>query len=154
MSDETTTQATGSGEEQAAGVSQNVPQCPNGRGGDNLSDAQSSAGLSDAQLHAIELLIAGTAPSKVAEECFVDRRTIYRWREEHEPFRAELERRRRELWSAASDRIRAMILTSLRILNDDLQEQYQDTRRNAATTVLRVTNVRKLIEAEMTGGGE
>ena len=77
MSDqETTTQMTGAGEGHAAGMSQNVPQCPNGGGGDKLSDAQSSAGLTDAQLHAIELLIAGTAPSKVAEECFVDRRTV------------------------------------------------------------------------------
>ena len=40
----------------AATMSQNVPQSPNGGGGDNLSDAQVPAGLNDAQFRVIESL--------------------------------------------------------------------------------------------------
>jgi hypothetical protein len=130
-------------------TSRNVPKCPIGASADATSDAQPLAGLSDTQLKAVELLIGGTSITRTAQECGVDRRTVYRWRHEDGPFRAELQRRRQELWSIAADRMRSMVLTSLTIFNDALQEEWADARFQAATKLLRVVNLRKLVEADM-----
>jgi len=131
-------------------MSQNVPGRPNGGATRNEAVAQLPAGLSDAQCRAIELLIVGTLPGKVAKRCGVDRRTVYRWRHECEPFRAELERLRREMWAASADQMRAMICKSLSVLAVELDNVYDNSRFRAASTILRVANVRKLIESEMT----
>ena len=121
-------------------MSQDVPECPNP--GDRLNGAPPS--LTDKQLAAIELLLRGKSMSAVATALSMDRRTLYRWRQE-EPFRFELECRRRELWDEAADRLRGMVHPSLDILERELADRYDGARHRAATAVLRLADLRKVV---------
>jgi hypothetical protein len=132
-----------------AAMSQNVPGCPNGADRHSAPAAQVPAGLTDAQLRAIELLLAGTSPAKVAQACGVDRRTIFRWRHECEPFRAELDRGRRAMWASAVERMRAMVGRSLSILEEELDDEYDRSRVRAASLVLTHSNVRRMMRDDM-----
>ena len=54
--------------------------------------------LNEKQLVAIELLAAGSSFVQAAKELEVDRRTLFRWRQE-EQFRQRLRERHREMWA-------------------------------------------------------
>ena len=77
----------------SAETSQNVPLCPSAAHCFPENGAQDA--LSDRQRAALELILLGQNDSAVAERVGVDRRTIYRWRNENETFAAELYTRRR-----------------------------------------------------------
>ena len=133
------------GQAVAAAMSQNVPECPIRAERISAPDAQVPAGLGDAQLRAIELLLLGTPLVDVARECGVDRRTVYRWRHDDRLFRAELERDRREMWATNMDRMRMLIGRSLDVLEEELDEEHPRSRMWAARTVLNQTGLRKLV---------
>ncbi len=132
-----------------AAMSRNVSHCPAGEPRPGACELQPPAGLSDKQRTALEAMLGGTSVARAAREIGVDRRTLFRWRRECEPFRAELAQRRREMWIGATDRLRAMVGRSLRVLDRQLHDTYPDTRYRAAAAVLRLANVRKLAEEEM-----
>lgn len=129
--------------------SDNVRDCPNGADGRFAPGVQVPAGLTDAQLRALELLLTGTSQAKVARACGVDVRTIYRWRHECEPFRAALDRARRDMWVDTMYRMRAMVATSLNVLAEQLVDEYDTSRVRAASIVLTHSNVRKVMQADM-----
>jgi hypothetical protein len=131
-------------------MAENVRKCPNGADGRFTPAAQVPAGLSDAQQRAVWLLITGTSFAQVARECGVDARTIYRWRYECEPFRAELARVRRQQWDHVADRLRGLVITAFDVLSAEIVDEYDRSRVRAAGMVLRTANVRKLIEDELT----
>lgn len=134
----------------AQAMSDIVRNCPIGAGDGNEPAAQVPAGLSDVQRRAAYLLLSGTPIGQVASECRVSPRTVYRWRYESEPFRAELERARRRHWDVVADRLRALVVSAFDVLSAEIVDEYDRSRVRAAGMVLRAVNVRKLIEDEMT----
>ncbi|HEV2293877.1 MAG TPA: hypothetical protein VGR35_08465 [Tepidisphaeraceae bacterium] len=107
------------------------------------------AGLTPAQATALDALLSGTSVKATAELAGVDRRTVHRWLTECEPFRNELALRRREMWRRASDRLRALVGPALTVLRDQLDVIWENTSFRAASTILRLANVKKLAEDEM-----
>ena len=118
-----------------------VPECPQMSHLAESSQLEASS-LNDNQKVAIQLLLMGKKVSKIAEAIGVDRRTIHRWRQD-ELFQEELDRRRRELWSAATDRLRALVHPAIDVLEQELAARYDRMRYRAANAVLRHANLRK-----------
>jgi len=118
-----------------------VRECP------KMSDpAQSSqlddSGLNEKHLAAIRLLLQGQSCTQIARALEVDQRTLYRWRQ-HPVFREELAQQREELWSDATERLRAMVHPALDVLEEDLVNPYDRARFRAANVVLRLCDLRK-----------
>jgi hypothetical protein len=112
-------------------VSQNVLECP--RGENCLNDKQHAA---------IELLILGQKTKDVASAVGVERRTVTRWKVD-ENFREELDRRRRELWSRASQRIASLVHPAIDVLEKHLNDRYEGNRFRAASAVLRLVDLKQ-----------
>lgn len=100
--------------------------------------------LSDKQRAAIELLILGQRMSCIAGAIGIDPSTLYRWRQD-ETFVAELDRCRRELWAGAAERLRALVHPSLDVMEQHLRDRYERNRFRAASSVLRLADLRKCI---------
>jgi hypothetical protein len=92
--------------------------------------------LSDRQCRAIELLVQGYTESAVAAEVGIHRTTIWRWGEHHPVFRAELARRRQELWSAAADRFRRTLFAAVKTLRNHLRHEQAAVQFRAAKALL------------------
>jgi hypothetical protein len=74
----------------------------------NATERNEVQPLNSRQLRAVDMLIAGMTNTEVAAEIGVDRTTVWRWGTD--PFfRAELARRRHELWNSMADRMRALL---------------------------------------------
>jgi hypothetical protein len=120
-------------------MSQNVSQC--------LTSADRLNGTEDdGKTLALALILAGKPDTEVAKEVGVHRRTIYRWRHEDEQFLGELNRRRRELWNGLGDRLRSLLDPAVDVLARQLSDPYERTRFRAATTLLKLADVRKAME--------
>jgi hypothetical protein len=102
--------------------------------------------LSPQQQTALWLLLAGKPDSAVAASLNIHRATILRWRLHTPAFAAELQRRRQEIYQAAADRLRTLVIKSLMILEKALNDRYQETRIQTATHILRLINTRKLAD--------
>jgi hypothetical protein len=100
--------------------------------------------LNDNQHAAIRLLVLGKTLGAVAEAVGVSPRTLYTWRQDPD-FLAELERRREEIWSGAADRLRAMIHPSLDVIEQHLADPYDRSRFRAANSVLRLSDLRRVV---------
>ena len=74
------------------------------------------ATLSIEQHNAIDLLILGHTDHAVAEQIGVARETICRWRNENPYFMAELNRRRKDVWQTAQERLRGLVGKAIDIL--------------------------------------
>lgn len=61
------------------------------------------------QENAIDLLILGKTDAEVGQTVGVRREQIWRWRNEHPYFQAELNRRRADLWRGAQERLRHLV---------------------------------------------
>jgi transposase-like protein len=113
--------------------------------------AQSSqlelSSLNEKQRAAMQLLLMGKKLSTIARTLGIDAKTLYRWRQD-ELFQEELDRRRRELWSAATDRLRALVHPAIDVLEQELAARYDRTRYRAANAVLRHANLRKCVPPE------
>ena len=66
--------------------------------------------LSVEQLNAIDLLVTGKTDQEVADLVGVSRSTVTGWRLYNPTFAAELNKRRKEVWGAAGDRLRTLLL--------------------------------------------
>jgi Homeodomain-like domain len=78
--------------------------------------------LSLEQLNAIDLLVTGKSDREVAEVVGVSRQTVCGWRLYDPSFQAELNRRRKEVWGAAADRLRSLLPKALEVLERELDE--------------------------------
>lgn len=76
--------------------------------------------LSVEQQNAVDLLITGQADGEVATAVGVTRHTICTWRNHHPAFQAALNARRREVWSAAVDRLRELLPRAVERLESEL----------------------------------
>lgn len=77
-------------------------------------------GLSIEQLNAIDLLVMGKTDQEVADVICVNRVTITKWRNYDIYFRAELNKRRKEIWGTAIDKIRALLPRAIERLEKEL----------------------------------
>lgn len=69
--------------------------------------------LTPAQAAAVDHLAAGSSVTDAAAAINVSRQTVSGWLNDHAAFKAELNRRRAELWGAAADRLRALLPKAL-----------------------------------------
>jgi len=76
--------------------------------------------LSIEQLNAIDLLVMGHTDREVAEAVGVNRSTVTSWRLYNPDFIATLNRRRKEVWGAAADRLRKLLLKAMDVLEQAL----------------------------------
>ena len=95
------------------------------------------ATLSIEQHNAIDLLILGHTDHAVAEQTGVTRETVCRWRNENPYFMAELNRRRKDVWQTAQERLRGLVGKAIDILEQALQPD--DVK--VAVTILRAANL-------------
>lgn len=79
-------------------------------------------GLTAKQLVAIDCLLMGKTDREAAEVAGVNRVTITKWRLYDPYFQAELNRRRAEIWNAAVDRLRNLILKALDVVEKSLDQ--------------------------------
>lgn len=73
-------------------------------------------GLTIEQLNAIDLLVTGKSDQEVADKVGVNRVTVTSWRLYDPYFQAELNRRRKEIWGASVDRMRALLPKAFDVL--------------------------------------
>ena len=69
--------------------------------------------LNDKQLQAIDLILIGNTDDWVAKYVGVNRSTVNQWKNHNPYFKAELNRRRKEVWGSALDRIRHLAFKAL-----------------------------------------
>jgi len=74
------------------------------------------------QLNAIDLLVTGKTDQAVADAVGVARPTVTKWRLDDPHFEAALNRRRKEVWGASADRIRALLPKAFDVLEKAIDE--------------------------------
>src|SRR5215212_6996994 len=79
--------------------------------------------LTDAQLAAIEMLVLGKPLGDINGELKIDRKTLYRWRQDA-AFREKLGERRSNFWDGAGDRLKDLIEPSLEVMAEHLADRY------------------------------
>ena len=99
--------------------------------------------LTVAQLNAIDLLAQGKTDTDTAEALGVHRVTVTRWRLYSPEFQAQLNRRRRELWDGAADKLRALVPRALDRLAEELEYKDSDALK-AAVAILKLAGLDKL----------
>jgi hypothetical protein len=77
--------------------------------------------LTGAQGMAVALLVMGASISQAAKASGVSRQTCSGWVNHHPYFRAELNRRREEVWAASKDRLRFLLPVALTALEHELR---------------------------------
>jgi len=112
---------------------------------DDLNDP--ARDLSDKQCIAIEMLAAGKQPGQVARVIEVDPKTLYTWRQQ-ESFRRAVMSRRRQLWGDISTRLRGLAHPAIDELETQLFDRYDRARFRAATSILRMIDVKKCPDPE------
>ncbi|UOQ44576.1 hypothetical protein MUN89_00930 [Halobacillus salinarum] len=95
-------------------------------------------GLTLVQLNAIDLLITGKTDQGVAEEIDVNRVTITKWRNYDVHFRAELNKRRKELLGSSMDRMRALIPKAVQRLEKEVDNE---NGWKIALEILKITGI-------------
>ncbi len=100
---------------------------------------QAKRELSDQQRRAIGLLVEGKTDPEVAEGLGVQRAMLARWRRYDVAFRAELNRRRQEVWGDAADRLRALVPRAVQKLSEALESSEQSWQ--VALAVLKVAGM-------------
>ncbi|MEH6917495.1 hypothetical protein V7Y60_25795 [Priestia megaterium] len=78
-------------------------------------------GLTIEQLNAIDLLVTGKADKETASIVGVNRVTVTKWRNYDIYFQAELNKRRKEIWTASIDKIRALVPKALERLEQEIE---------------------------------
>ena len=81
-----------------------------------------NAGLTDKQLRATELLVAGQRPGAVAKAIGVSREQLWRWRTKNPAFGRHLETLRLELHASRVDRLWTLMDKSLDVVEEALDE--------------------------------
>lgn len=101
-----------------------------------MTEPDKTRQLTVAQENAIDALLLGNSDGEAAEIAGVSRQTVWGWRTWHPYFRAELDKRRRAIFSEAKDRLRALLPKALARLEKELESDAGDWR--AAAQVLKI----------------
>lgn len=89
------------------------------------------------QLNAIDLLVTGKTDQAVADAVGVARPTVTKWRLDDPHFQAELNRRRKEVWGASADRIRALLPKAF----DTLEKAIDEGSYQAALALIKMAGL-------------
>lgn len=81
-------------------------------------------GLTIEQLNAIDLLVVGETDQEVADKISVNRVTVTKWRNYDIYFQAELNKRRKEIFGASIDKMRALVPKALERLEQEFDSKY------------------------------
>lgn len=81
-------------------------------------------GLTMEQLNAIDLLVTGKNDQEVANIIGVNRVTVTKWRNYDIYFQAELNRRRKEIWSSSLDKMRALLPKAMERLEQEVDSKH------------------------------
>jgi hypothetical protein len=101
--------------------------------------------LNVAQLNALDQLVGGATDAEAAAAAGVSRQTVCGWRNYDPAFRAELNRRRDDLWRASADRLRALVPKALTTLEDELEHGDDVPAVKAALAILKVAGAERLL---------
>ena len=104
--------------------------------------------LSERQHLAIEMMLAGATLTAIAAKVGVSRQSVSTWRNQDPDFIAELKRRRLAQYSGIGDKLRALLDPAVDVLAEQLGDRYDHTRFRAATTLLRLANVKSVVAVE------
>ena len=94
-------------------------------------------GLTIQQQNAIDLLVTGKTDQAVADAVGVTRPTVTCWRLYDPHFQAELNRRRKEVWGASADRIRALLPKAF----DTLEKAIDEGSYQAALALIKMAGL-------------
>ncbi|MDR7520783.1 MAG: hypothetical protein QN123_14605 [Armatimonadota bacterium] len=94
--------------------------------------------MTPAQEVAVALVLAGKTDGEAASAAGVTRQTVWEWRHHHPAFIAEVNRRRKEAWGAAAERLRGLLGRAVEVLADGLDAPDPRVRQRAAGLVLQV----------------
>lgn len=94
-------------------------------------------GLTVEQQNAIDLLVTGKSDQAVADAVGVSRPTVTSWRLYDPHFQAELNKRRKEVWGASADRLRALLPKAF----DVLEKAINDGSYRAALELIKLAGV-------------
>ena len=91
------------------------------------------------QQNAIDLLVVGRADQEVAEAVGKSRQTVCAWRLYPPIFRAELNKRRREVWGASADKLRSLLPRALEVIEKELLEG--ENRLKVALDIVKLAGI-------------
>lgn len=97
--------------------------------------------LSIEQQNAIDLLVTGKTDREVAEAVGVSRQTVCQWRLHNPVFQAELNKRRKEVWGATVDKMRALLPEALDTLAAELRNPDNKDRWKVALELLKMSGL-------------
>lgn len=95
------------------------------------------------QQNAIDLLASGVGVVKASEALGLNRHTITRWRTKNPFFIAELNAKRKEIWSDAQERLRGMVTKAI----DVMESALDDGDSKIAVEVLKTVNIYGCVSA-------
>jgi hypothetical protein len=101
-------------------------------------DSEAPCELSPQQQLAIDLLVGGKSLTEAARVLDLSRQTVSEWANQHPDFKAVLNQRRQEVWSAAGDALRGLLPAAIEALNEEMRPSGPD-RLKAALGTLRLT---------------
>lgn len=100
------------------------------------------AELSEAQQAVIGLLLQGNNAQEAGDSVGVDRATVAAWRKSDDEFKAELARRRFDLWGSQIERLRSLVNLAVGVLESDLKNTDDlRLRQAAAVHILRAVKL-------------
>jgi hypothetical protein len=97
--------------------------------------------LSIKQQNAIDLLALEHCDLFVADKVGVARQTVNKWRLYHPQFKAELGRRREEIWAFSADKIRLLIPQAIDIVERSLDDPKNPDRLKLAVEILKQSGI-------------
>ena len=89
---------------------------------ETTNDDSGKLALTPQQSAAADLLAAGTSVTDAAESIGVARQTVSGWLHNDRVFQAALNRRRDELWSRVTDRLRALLPKAIAVLEREMDQ--------------------------------
>lgn len=102
------------------------------------SDGPEKSFLTPRQAGVADLLATGSSVTAAAEVVGVARQTVSEWLNRNYVFRAELNRRRNELWAERTERLRSLVPKALDVLEHELDGEHA---LQAAIHTLRATSL-------------
>ncbi len=97
--------------------------------------------LSIEQQSAIDLLVLGKSDQETADAVGVHRVTVTKWRLYDALFQAELNKRRRDVFGAAADRLRALLPVAVEVLEDELSDTENRNRGQLALAIIKAAGL-------------
>jgi len=115
------------------------------------TEADTLAGLTDAQALAVAALVGGSTDTEAAKTAGVTRQTVNGWRHTNPAFMAALAQARHAVWEAAADRTRSLASRALDVVAEFLDEGGEPRLRlSAAQSVLKAVGLSDLRPTEET----